>query len=75
MIYAALDGIENNLELPEENSCSGEKLPSDISEATDLAEKSDFLKKYIPEKILSVMISELPCRMERILFSLRQRGF
>lgn len=22
MIYAALDGIENNLELPEENSCS-----------------------------------------------------
>ncbi|MCM1507674.1 MAG: glutamine synthetase family protein [Ruminococcus flavefaciens] len=58
MIYSALDGIENNLSLPAENSCSGEKLPTDISEASELAEKSDFLKKYIPENILSLILSE-----------------
>lgn len=58
MIYSALDGIENDLRLPAESSCSGEKLPSDISEAVRLAENSDFLKKYIPEKILSAIFSE-----------------
>lgn len=58
MIYSALDGIENNLKLPAENFCTGEKLPADISEAVDLAENSDFLKKYIPEKILSAILSE-----------------
>lgn len=58
MIYAALEGIENNLSLPAENSCSDEKLPSDISEAVGLAENSDFLKKYIPENILSPILSE-----------------
>lgn len=58
IIYSALYGIENNLELPAENSCSGEKLPSNISEATDLTENSDFMKKYIPEKVLSLIISE-----------------
>lgn len=58
MIYAALEGIENNIELPAENTCNGEKLPSDISQAVELAEKSDFLKKYIPEKVLDPILSE-----------------
>lgn len=58
MIYSALDGIENNLKLPPENTSSGEKLPSNISEAVEIAEKSDFLKKYIPEKVLSLILDE-----------------
>ena len=58
MIYAALEGIENNIELPADNTCNGEKLPSDISQAVELAEKSDFLKKYIPEKVLDPILSE-----------------
>ncbi len=58
MIYAALEGIENNLELPEENTSDGGKLPTNISEAIELAEKSEFLKKYIPEKVLEPLLSE-----------------
>ena len=58
IIYSALDGIENDLRLPAENYCSGEKLPSDISEAIKLSENSEFLKKYIPEKILSTILAE-----------------
>ncbi|MDE5558603.1 MAG: glutamine synthetase, partial [Ruminococcus sp.] len=58
MIYSALDGIENNLKLPPENTNTSGKLPSNISEAVEIAEKSDFLKKYIPEKVLSVILDE-----------------
>lgn len=58
MIYSALDGIENNLQLPAENTFSDEKLPSDISEAVDLAEKSVFLRNHIPEKVLSMILAE-----------------
>ena len=58
MIYAALDGIENNLELPPENTCSGESLPVNIFDAAELAENSDFVRKYIPEEILSFILEE-----------------
>ncbi|MCM1315394.1 MAG: glutamine synthetase family protein [Prevotella sp.] len=58
MIYAALDGIANNLELPPENTCSGESLPVNIYDASKLAENSDFIKKYIPEEILSYILEE-----------------
>lgn len=58
MIYSALDGIENNLQLPAENAFSDEKLPSDISEAVDLAEKSVFLRKHIPENVLALILAE-----------------
>ncbi|MDE5862660.1 MAG: glutamine synthetase family protein [Ruminococcus sp.] len=58
MIYSALDGIENNYELPPENTCSGESLPVNISVACELAENSEFIRKYIPEKILSYIIGE-----------------
>ncbi|MDE6780783.1 MAG: glutamine synthetase family protein, partial [Ruminococcus sp.] len=58
MIYSALDGIENNLQLPAENAFSDEKLPSDISEAVYLAEKSVFLRKHIPENVLALILAE-----------------
>lgn len=57
IIYSALEGIEQNLELPAENS--GESmLPSELSEAIETAEASQFLKKYIPEKIMDEIIAE-----------------
>ncbi|MDE6036019.1 MAG: glutamine synthetase family protein [Ruminococcus sp.] len=58
MIYSALDGIENNPELPPENTSIGESLPVNIAEACGLAESSEFLRKYVPEKILSYVIDE-----------------
>ena len=55
MIYAALEGINSNLSLPEENSAS-DKLPTDLSEAADFAERSSFIKKYISPAILDVLL-------------------
>ena len=56
VIYSALDGIEKGLELPPEN-VSEDKLPENLSEAVSYAENSEFLKKYIPEKILSYLLN------------------
>lgn len=57
IIYSALEGIEQNLELPAENS--GESmLPSELSEAIETAEASQFLKKYIPDNIMDEIIAE-----------------
>lgn len=58
MIYAALEGIAGNLELPEENVCIGENLPVNISAAAEQAENSDFVKKYVPENILRFILEE-----------------
>lgn len=55
MIYAALEGISEKLELPPENSGS-ERLPADLGEAADCAAGSEFIKKYIPENILEVIL-------------------
>ncbi|MBR1592022.1 MAG: glutamine synthetase [Ruminococcus sp.] len=56
MIYASLDGIENSLALPPENETAG-RLPENLSEAADIAGGSDFIKKYIPENILSYLLN------------------
>ncbi len=55
MIYAALDGIEKKLALPEEN-VGEEYLPTDLSEAVECAEKSEFIRKYVPSNILEVLL-------------------
>lgn len=57
IIYSALEGIEQQLELPAENSGS-DMLPSELSEAIEAAEESQFLRKYIPENILAEVIAE-----------------
>ena len=56
MIYASLEGISKGLQLPEENS-SSRLLPATLAEAAECAEQSEFLKKYVPENILSEVIS------------------
>ena len=56
MIYASLEGIASKTELPAENESTG-RLPSTLDEAIDIAESSDFIKKYISENILEAMIS------------------
>lgn len=56
MVYAAMEGIREKLELPAENS-GDSRLPDNISEAADCAGSSEFIKKYIPESVLGVLIS------------------
>lgn len=61
MIYAALEGIDNNLTLPEEYDPEKSDypcLPQNLEEAAQCAGNSDFLKKFIPEKILNSLLSE-----------------
>lgn len=55
MIYAALEGIASGAVLPEKNK-GNDRLPETLEKAIEIAEKSDFLKKYIPENILEVLI-------------------
>ena len=65
MIYSGLYGIQNNLDLPyvadfnlftadEETLSKFEMLPQSLDEAKAAAAKSDFIKKYIPEKIREI---------------------
>ncbi len=49
IIYAALDGITNNL-TPSDNYGS---LPDTLEEAKSIATKSEFLKEHLPSEILS----------------------
>ena len=56
IIYASVEGIEKNILLPKENEIIG-KLPSCLKSAINLAENSEFLKRYIPEKVLEKIIS------------------
>lgn len=64
MIYAGLEGLRDNLELPlpadfdlysaDEKTLAGyTALPHDIEEASKIAAGSDFIKKYVPAQILS----------------------
>ena len=55
MIYSALDGISAGAVLPEKNSGT-ERLPENLENAADISEKSEFVKKFIPENILEVLI-------------------
>lgn len=65
MIYAALIGLENKLELPEaaninlykadaETLARFKKLPESLSDACKIAAASEFIKKYIPAAILDI---------------------
>ena len=56
MIYSALEGIASKAVLPEKNSGT-ERLPDTLEEAIAVAESSDFLKKYITESTLEVLIN------------------
>ena len=57
MIYAALEGISAGSELPAKNTGMG-RLPETLEKAVDIAENSDFLKRYIPQNILEVLIKQ-----------------
>ena len=48
-------GISSGAVLPEKNSGT-ERIPETLEAAADIAEKSEFLKKYIPENLLEVLI-------------------
>ena len=65
LIYAGLYGIENKLELPpaaEINFFKADKttarqykeLPDTLEEAKALAQKSEFIKKHLPESIINI---------------------
>lgn len=56
MIYASLEGIAEKAPLPEENASSG-RLPVSLEEAADCAEGSEFIGKYVPENILTAIIT------------------
>lgn len=59
LIYAALEGIEKEMELPPkfDMSCTDYgTLPTNIMEAAEAAEGSEFLKRYIPEQLLKLVI-------------------
>ena len=56
MIYASLEGIAEKAELPAENE-SISRLPLSLEEAADFAEHSEFIRKYIPDRILDAVIS------------------
>lgn len=68
IIYAGNEGIENNLELPlpldvdvynENNMLNNlKKLPSSISEAVEMAENSNFIKKVLPDSFVFEFIKE-----------------
>lgn len=65
MIYAALNGLENKLALPEaaninlykadaETLARFKKLPESLSDACKVAAASEFIKKHIPTAILDI---------------------
>ena len=61
LIYAALEGIEGNFELAEKfvpDRADYAKLPENLSEAANIAESSEFLKRYINEDLLKLAVNE-----------------
>jgi len=52
LINAGLYGIENKLELPEQNDEVGAFLPDSKKEAAKIARSSAFVKQYVPEEII-----------------------
>jgi len=65
LIYAALHGIKNNLKLSEASDinlynsdmdtlASFKKLPATLDEASSIAYKSEFIKSYLPKKLIDV---------------------
>ena len=64
LIYAGIYGVENNLELPDSADfnlfnapadvlAGYKKLPSSLKESTKIAAKSEFVRKHLPESIIS----------------------
>ena len=69
IIYAALHGIKNNLELPEVSNLSFsladsetlakyEKIPETFEEAKEYAKNSDFIREHIPQDIIDLYINK-----------------
>ncbi|MDT4762693.1 glutamine synthetase family protein [Sphaerochaeta sp. PS] len=62
LISAALEGVKDNLKASEEylgdayQKLSGEMLPSSLGEAIDLAQKSEFVRSVIPERLLTFFL-------------------
>jgi glutamine synthetase len=57
VIYAALDGINRQLPLPEptaDNKADCPQLPGNLQEAREIASRSLFLKEHLPERIMGV---------------------
>lgn len=65
LIYAALNGLENKLDLPEaaninlykadaDTLARFKKLPESLSDACKVAAASEFIKKHIPTQILDI---------------------
>ena len=65
IIYAVLEGIKENKELPEpadinlykadsKTLCKFKQLPTDFKSACLLAANSDFIKDHIPEEIITL---------------------
>ena len=65
LIYAALNGLENKLDLPEaaninlykadvDTLARFKKLPESLSDACKIAAASEFIKKHIPTEILDI---------------------
>ena len=65
MIYAALNGLENKLDLPEaaninlykadaETLAGFKKLPESLSDACKEAAASEFIKEHVPAAILEI---------------------
>lgn len=70
IIYSAMEGIKNKLELPKpcdknlftlnkEELKSFETLPSTLKEAVQKAEKSNFVKNLIPDSIISAYCKDI----------------
>ena len=68
MIYAALDGIEQKLELPPaadrnlfkadaQTLSQYKRLPGDLADAADIASASDFIRSHIPAPVLDAYCS------------------
>lgn len=72
LVYAGLEGIEDNLELCEANEygkATVERLPQSLADAIELARKSDFIKKHIPKRIFDNFISNKTEEMKRSIES------
>jgi glutamine synthetase len=70
MIYAALQGIEEKLVLPEPANINlfkadpqtlsrFQRLPENIQEAREIAESSDFIRAHIPSRILDIYCGKI----------------
>ncbi|MEE1182115.1 MAG: glutamine synthetase family protein [Treponema sp.] len=55
LIYAGLDGVKNNLKLPESSSSGYEKLPEFWGQAADEARSSQFIRNILHDNVESFL--------------------